>query len=52
MLLTRKANERDWDAIKSIYEEGIQTGNATFETNAPYKEQWFSSHNDERITTC
>ncbi|WP_277467730.1 MULTISPECIES: GNAT family N-acetyltransferase [unclassified Paenibacillus] len=51
-LANQKANERDWDAIKSIYEEGIQTGNATFETNAPSKEQWFSSHNTECSIVC
>jgi L-amino acid N-acyltransferase YncA len=36
--------DQDWEAIKSIYEEGIQTGNATFQLEAPTKENWFNSH--------
>ena len=34
----------DWEAVKKIYEEGIATGNATVETDAPDWEQWNSSH--------
>lgn len=30
----------DWEAVRSIYEEGIATGNATFETEAPPWEDW------------
>jgi phosphinothricin acetyltransferase len=30
----------DWPAVRSIYEEGIATGNATFETRAPTWESW------------
>jgi len=33
-----------WNAVKEIYEEGIATGNATFETAAPSWEQWNASH--------
>ncbi len=33
-----------WPAVKRIYEEGIETGNATFETNAPAWETWDSNH--------
>lgn len=40
----RLASVRDWEAIKEIYEEGIRTGNATFQTEAPSEEQWFESH--------
>lgn len=25
----------DWEAVREIYREGIATGNATFETDAP-----------------
>ena len=34
----------DWDAIKTIYIEGIQTGNATFESvdELPTGENWFA----------
>lgn len=34
----------DWDSVKSIYEKGIATGNATFQTSAPAWEEWDSSH--------
>lgn len=31
---------QDWPAVRSIYEEGIATGNATFETAAPDWAAW------------
>jgi L-amino acid N-acyltransferase YncA len=34
----------DWEAIKKIYEEGIATGNATFQQSAPTWEDWNNSH--------
>jgi L-amino acid N-acyltransferase YncA len=34
----------DWDSVKSIYEKGIATGNATFQTSAPTWEEWDSAH--------
>ena len=34
----------DWEQVRSIYVEGIATGNATFETEAPSWEAWNSSH--------
>jgi phosphinothricin acetyltransferase len=34
----------DWEAVKSIYQEGIATGNATVETDAPPWERWDNSH--------
>jgi len=34
----------DWQAIRAIYLEGIATGNATLETDAPAWEQWHASH--------
>lgn len=33
-----------WDAVKKIYEEGIATGNATFQTAAPGWEEWDRAH--------
>ena len=36
--------EDDWDAVKRIYEEGIATGNATVDTDAPAWELWNTSH--------
>jgi L-amino acid N-acyltransferase YncA len=34
----------DWEWVRSIYLEGIATGEATFETNAPSWQKWDSSH--------
>lgn len=36
--------EEDWPAIRSIYLEGIATGDATFETGAPEWEEWDQAH--------
>lgn len=33
-----------WEAVKKIYEEGIATGNATFQTAAPSWEEWNKEH--------
>ena len=38
----------DWPAVRSIYQEGIDTGHATFEAHAPAWEQWDADH----IATC
>jgi phosphinothricin acetyltransferase len=34
----------DWPAVRSIYEEGIATGHATFETAAPDWPEWDARH--------
>ncbi|HEX5701765.1 MAG TPA: GNAT family N-acetyltransferase [Pyrinomonadaceae bacterium] len=34
----------DWSAVRSIYLEGIATGQATFETAAPSWEMWDAAH--------
>ena len=33
-----------WDAVKKIYEEGIATGNATFQTGTPGWDDWDKAH--------
>ena len=33
-----------WQVVRSIYEEGIKTGNATFQQNAPEWEEWNNTH--------
>jgi len=33
-----------WPEIKRIYEEGIATGNATFQTTAPEWDEWDAAH--------
>lgn len=40
----RAMHPNDWPAVRRIYEEGIATGNATFETTAPSAERWDASH--------
>ena len=35
---------RDWPAVRAIYLEGIATGEATFETEAPSWEEWDAAH--------
>lgn len=34
----------DWQTVKEIYESGLATGRASFETSAPGWEKWDSSH--------
>lgn len=34
----------DWEEVRGIYLEGISTGNATFQTEAPSWEEWDISH--------
>ncbi|MHC4111439.1 MAG: GNAT family N-acetyltransferase [Planctomycetota bacterium] len=43
LILDTMKNE-DWDDVASIYREGIATGNATFEVDAPDWEKWDESH--------
>ncbi len=34
----------DWTAVREIYEQGIATGNATFETEVPDWKAWDEAH--------
>jgi L-amino acid N-acyltransferase YncA len=43
-LLIRALEERDWPAVKAIFEEGIAARGATFETQAPSWEDWDGAH--------
>jgi L-amino acid N-acyltransferase YncA len=43
----RNINPDDWPAVKEIYEEGIATKMATFETSAGTWEKWDSGHLDK-----
>jgi phosphinothricin acetyltransferase len=42
--LIRVLEAEDWPAVRTIYEEGIATGQATFETEAPSWEDWDGAH--------
>ena len=44
----KSMREQDWPSVRSIYEEGIETGNATFEQRAPEWEKWDRGH----LSTC
>lgn len=43
-LAIRAMTAADWPAVCAIYEAGIATHNATFETAAPTYEEWDRSH--------
>ena len=36
----------DWEQVRSIYLEGLKSGNSTFETDAPSWEQWNEGHHE------
>jgi len=40
----RKMTPSDWPSVAAIYLEGIRTGNATFQTEAPTWEEWDKAH--------
>ncbi|MCJ0904273.1 GNAT family N-acetyltransferase [Rhodococcus sp. ARC_M6] len=47
-VVLRRMNDGDWDAVRAIYREGIDTGTATFTTSVPSMEkldaQWLPDH--------
>jgi L-amino acid N-acyltransferase YncA len=43
-LLIRDLIEDDWPSVRRIYGQGIATGNATFETEAPSWHEWDRTH--------
>lgn len=43
-LFIREMTEPDWPDVANIYEQGIESGNATFEKEVPAWEKWTSSH--------
>ena len=42
--IIEKMKDEDWAAVKDIYQEGIATGDATFETDVPSWKEWDSTH--------
>ncbi len=46
-MLIRELTETDWPSVKRIYEQGIATGSATFETEAPSWSDWDRAHLNE-----
>jgi L-amino acid N-acyltransferase YncA len=43
-LIVERMKVEDWGTVRSIYREGIATGNATFETDAPEWQEWDVGH--------
>ena len=41
-------SDHHWDAVRSIYIQGIATGNATFQQTAPDWKEWDAGH----LQTC
>ena len=44
IIKTRSMIPTDWTSVAHIYKEGLATGFATFETDAPSYEAWDSAH--------
>ncbi|HST51009.1 MAG TPA: GNAT family N-acetyltransferase [Pyrinomonadaceae bacterium] len=44
MVVIERMEREHWERVRSIYLEGIATGDATFETVAPEWERWDASH--------
>jgi phosphinothricin acetyltransferase len=43
-LIIETMHAPDWEAVRCIYREGIETGHATFETEVPTWEAWDKAH--------
>ena len=43
-MISAMVSPSDWPAVRAIYEEGIATGNATFDQEAPSWETWDAAH--------
>jgi L-amino acid N-acyltransferase YncA len=43
-MLPRDLRPDDWTGVARIFEEGIRTGNATFDTEVPSWEAWDAAH--------
>ena len=43
-ILIKSLESQDWEVIRDVYLEGLATGQATFETEAPCQEEWDRGH--------
>jgi L-amino acid N-acyltransferase YncA len=48
-IAVRDLRPEDWPQVAAIYEDGIRTGNATFETGVPSWEAWDAGHSEHRL---
>ncbi|WP_419161100.1 N-acetyltransferase family protein [Candidatus Palauibacter sp.] len=44
MIEIRPLRPEDWDGVRTIYVQGMETGDATFETEAPSWASWDREH--------
>ena len=52
-VLLRRMTAGDWPRVRAIYEEGIATGDATFQTEAPLWQAWDAGHlPHSRLVAC
>ena len=47
--MIRELRRDDWPSVRAIYEEGIRSGDATFETEVPSWEDWDAAHSALRL---
>jgi L-amino acid N-acyltransferase YncA len=47
--VVRDLRPEDWPAVHAIYEDGIRSGDATFETELPSWEAWDAAHTGLRL---
>jgi L-amino acid N-acyltransferase YncA len=45
----RDLRPEDWPEVAAVYEAGIATQNATFDTEAPTWDEWDAAHTEQRI---
>ena len=48
-MIVRELRPDDWPAVRAIYEEGIRSGDATFETEPPSWMVWDAAHPSLRL---
>ena len=49
MTTVRELRADDWPVVLAIYEDGIRSGDATFETESPSWEAWDAAHSAVRL---
>lgn len=50
-MTVRELRTEDWPEVQRIYEDGIHSGHATFQTQAPSWAEWDAAHPAVRIVT-
>ena len=43
-ILIKSLENLNWDSVNTVYQEGLATGQATFETEAPSQTGWDNGH--------